>query len=176
MWFQALEFAFSCAVVNYIFYCGKSRTYFHQLQKKRIWYPIRGSAGTDSSVDGAPLLFRCSIQRHNCCNSKASAYKVSARASREKTAFCGARFDCQRKGEQESRFLKNEYELSLLFSSKKYTSLQYKKPPIQAPGTTFSTFSDEVPLEGGHGNCCRCVTLTGVHRGAHICLAKLLGL
>ena len=44
---------------------------------------------------------------------------------------------------------------------------------IQAPGTTFSTFSDEVRLEGGHGNCCRFATLTGVHQMPHICLAKL---
>ena len=28
-------------------------------------------------------------------------------------------------------------------------------------------------MEGGHGNCCRFATLTGVHQGAHICLAKL---
>ena len=60
-----------------------------------------------------------------------------------------------------------------LYSSKKCTWLQYKKRQIQAPGTTFSTFSDEVRLEGGHGNCSRFATLTGVHQGAHICLAKL---
>ena len=35
------------------------------------------------------------------------------------------------------------------------------------------TFSDKVRLEGGHVNRCRFATLTGVHRGAHICLAKL---
>ena len=37
----------------------------------------------------------------------------------------------------------------------------------------FSTFSDEVRLQGGQGNRCRFATLTGVHQGAHICLAKL---
>ena len=40
-------------------------------------------------------------------------------------------------------------------SSKKYAWLQYKKPQIEAPGTTFSIFSDEVRLEEGDGNCCR---------------------
>lgn len=39
----------------------------------------------------------------------------------------------------------------------------YTKPQIQAPGTTFSIFSDEVRLEGGHGNCCSFGTLKGVH-------------
>ena len=56
--------------------------------------------------------------------------------------------------------------------SKKYTWLQYKKRQIQAPGTPFSIFGDDVGMEGGHGNCCRFATLTGVHQGAHICLAK----
>ena len=50
---------------------------------------------------------------------------------------------------------------------------QYKKRQIQAPGATFSNFGDEVEMEGGHGNCCRFATLTGVRQGAHICLAKL---
>ena len=59
------------------------------------------------------------------------------------------------------------------YSSKKYTFLQYKKRQTHAPGTTFSTFSDEVRLEGGHGNCYRFAILTGVHQEAHICLAKL---
>ena len=47
------------------------------------------------------------------------------------------------------------------YSSKKHAWLQYKKPQIQAPGT-FSSFSDKVRLEGGHGNCCRFAPLTGV--------------
>ena len=32
-------------------------------------------------------------------------------ASGGKTEFCGACFDCRRKGEQESRFLRNEYQV-----------------------------------------------------------------
>ena len=47
-----------------------------------------------------------------------------------------------------------EYQL-LLFSrtaANKLIWLQHKKPQIQAPGTTFSVFGDEVRLEGGHGN------------------------
>ena len=47
---------------------------------------------------------------------------------------------------------------------KNYSWLQYKKRQIQAPGTTFSTCSDEVSMEGGHGNCCQFATLTGVHQ------------
>ena len=62
-----------------------------------------------------------------------------------------------------------EYEF---YSSKKYTWLQHEELHIQAPGTTFSNFGDEVWMEGGHGNCCRFATLTGVHQGAHISLAK----
>ena len=45
---------------------------------------------------------------------------------------------------------------------------QCKKRQIQAPGTTFSTFSDAVRLGGGHRNCCRFAALTGEHQGAHI--------
>ena len=60
----------------------------------------------------------------------------------------------------------------LFLPSKTYTWLQYEKPQIQAPGTTFSSFGDEVWMVGGHGNCCRFATLTGVHQGTHISLAK----
>ena len=38
---------------------------------------------------------------------------------------------------------------------KKCLTTEYKKRRIQAPGTTFSTFSDEVRLEGGHGSFCQ---------------------
>ena len=48
------------------------------------------------------------------------------------------------------------------------TSQSFLQRQIQVPGTTFSTFSDKVRLEGGHENCCRFATLTGVHQGAHI--------
>ena len=58
-------------------------------------------------------------------------------------------------------------------SSKTQTWQQYKKRQIQVPGTTFSTSNDGVCLGGGHGNCCRFATLTGVHQSAHICLSKL---
>ena len=93
-------------------------------------------------------------------------------ASGGKTEFCGACFDCRPKGEREPIFAKRVPGTSTyVMSSKKYTRLQYKKRQIQAPGTTFSTFSDGVRLEGGHGNCCRFATLTAVHQGAHICLA-----
>ena len=44
---------------------------------------------------------------------------------------------------------------------------------IQAPGTMFSNFSDEVCLEGGQNKCCRFGILTGVHQGAHICPANI---
>ena len=61
------------------------------------------------------------------------------------------------------------------YSRKKYQVLayssQYEKPKIQAPGTTSSNFSDEA-RPGGHGECCRFATLTGVHQGAHICPAN----
>ena len=58
-------------------------------------------------------------------------------------------------------------------TAEKNTWLQYEKPKIQAPGTTFSNFSHEVRPEGGHGKCCRFVTLTGVHQGAHTTLPKI---
>ena len=51
--------------------------------------------------------------------------------------------------------------------------LQYKKQQIQAPGHIFSDISDEVRIEGGHGNCRRFGTLTGVHQRGFICLGKL---
>ena len=50
------------------------------------------------------------------------------------------------------------------YSSKKYTWLQQrKKPQIQGPGTTFSSFGDEVGMEGDNANCCR---FTNTHGGA----------
>ena len=64
------------------------------------------------------------------------------------------------------------YELLLLLQQQKYTWLQYKTPQVQASGTNTSIFSDEVHVEGGHRNCCRFATLTGVHQGAHICHAN----
>ena len=85
---------------------------------------------------------------------------MPTRASEGKTEFCGACVDCRRNGEsREQIFLKRVPGTSTyVVSSKKYAWLQYKKRQIQAPGTTFSTFSDEVRLEGGHGNCCRFAT------------------
>ena len=96
---------------------------------------------------------------------------MPTRASGGKTELCGACFDCRRKGEQESRFPEKRVPGTCVVSGKKYTWLQYKKR--QAPGTTFSTFSDEVRLEGEPGKGCRFATLTGVHQGARISLAKL---
>ena len=63
---------------------------------------------------------------------------------------------------------RNEYVLPSHSTAKTNTWLQYKKPKIQAPGTTFLTFSDKVRYEGGHETCCRFGTLTGLHQGAHI--------
>ena len=76
-------------------------------------------------------------------------------------------------GAREPVFKTSTRYVLYVVSSKKYTWLQYEKRQIQAPGTTFSTFSDGVRLEGGHGKCCRFATLKGVYQGAHICLAKL---
>ena len=77
------------------------------------WQLIRSSAATVQNV------LRCSSAALSentlpAAYSKASAYQVSARASGERKEFCGARFDCRHKGEQESRFFKNEHELLLL--------------------------------------------------------------
>ena len=53
------------------------------------------------------------------------------------------------------------FRVLLLFrQQKKSTWLRYKKPNIQAPGTTFSKFSDEVRPEGEHEKCRRFGTLT----------------
>ena len=85
--------------------------------------------------------------------------------------FCGACFDCRREGAQESQFFKNVYELLLFLPVKSIVSYSTRNFKIQAPGTTFSNFGHEVWMEG-HGNCCRFASLTGVHQGAHISLAK----
>ena len=57
------------------------------------------------------------------------------------------------------------------YSSNKNTWLQYKKPQIQAPGTTFSIVSDEVRLWRTRKLLSFFATLRGVHQGARICLA-----
>ena len=111
MWSHAIEFAVSCTVAKYIFYCCRRK----------------GAGGI--------------VQQYLWCSW--SFYSSNVRV----------------------------YQLLSFYSSKKYTWLQYKKWQIQVPGTAFSNFSDEVGMEG-HGNCCRFATLTGVHQGAHICLAK----
>ena len=128
------------------------------------------------SVKWAPLLFRCSIhdtavaaaivrpartrcQRGHRERNRISVARVSTvgasgrkRADYEKasTSSCSFYYDC----------------------SKKNTWLQYRKRQNQAPGTAFPFFfGDEVWMED-HANCCRFTTRTGVHQGAHICLAK----
>ena len=58
------------------------------------------------------------------------------------------------------------------FRKTKEAWLQYKKPQFQAPGTTFSISSNEVRLEGVHGNCYRVAKLAGVHQGAHVFLGN----
>ena len=64
-------------------------------------------------------------------------------------------------------------------------------PGSYIPGIFFGRFCDQIDNPGawsltphfqlsatrsaskkGHGNCCRFATLSGVHQGAHICLAK----
>ena len=111
MWFQALEFWFPLLYPS--IYCTAvqgGRTYvpvfLYQFSPPRF----RSSyiaLQQHSSVECAPLLFRRSSQeRSSCCNSKASAYYVPARASGDKTEFCSAAcFDCRGKGKQESRIL-----------------------------------------------------------------------
>ena len=64
------------------------------------------------------------------------------------------------RGSKRADFLKTSTSSCSLYDGKKYARLQYKIPQIQAPGTTFSIFGDEVGMEGDHGNCCRFATLT----------------
>ena len=63
---------------------------------------------------------------------------------------------------------RNEYVPPFRSTAENKTWLKYKKLKIQAPGTTFSTLSDNVRYEGGHDKCCRFGTLAGVHQEAHI--------
>ena len=49
-----------------------------------------------------------------------------------------------------------------------YPATVVRETKIQATGTTFSNFRDEVRPEGGHEKCSRFGTLTGVHQEAHI--------
>ena len=90
----------------------------------------------------------------------AATAKAARTIHRCLTECFGACFDCRRKGEQESRFLKTSTSSCSLYDGKKYAWLQYKIPQIQAPGTTFSNCGDEVGMEGDHGNFCRFATLT----------------
>ena len=46
----------------------------------------------------------------------------------------------------------NELLILLQLQQEIYFAIQYKKRQIQAPGTTFSDFGDDVGVEG-HGNC-----------------------
>ena len=67
-----------------------------------------------------------------------------------------------------------EYELLLLllYSSQKHTGWSARNRKFKRLEPHFQFFSDDVRLEGGHGNRCRFDTLTGVHQGAHTCLTK----
>ena len=51
------------------------------------------------------------------------------RGHREKTEICGACFDCRCKGEQESRFLKNEYNVRIYVrrSCSSYSSIKFAR-------------------------------------------------
>ena len=49
---------------------------------------------------------------------------MPARASGEKTEFCGACFDCRRKGEQNSRALQNEYVTVLVRAPAPFTAVK----------------------------------------------------
>ena len=66
------------------------------------------------------------------------------------------------------------YRLSLVVATATVSYLaimQNTYRQFQAPGTFFSNFGDEVGIERSDGNFCRFATLSGVHQGAHICLA-----
>ena len=66
---------------------------------------------------------------------------------------------------EKNKYVYIYYEL-FYSSSIKYTWIQYRKRQIKAPGTTFSSFGEEVAMEGDHGSCCRFATLTEVDQGA----------
>ena len=74
------------------------------------------------------------------------------RGHRERKRSCVARVSTVgARGSTRADFFLNKYvytsSCSFYSSSKKYTWLDYKKPQIQAPGTTFSNFSDEFGME-----------------------------
>jgi len=84
------------------------------------------------------------------------------RGHREEKRSSVARVSTVAAREGERRFLTTEYQVirvrtSWAVKSIPCTWLQHEKRQIQAPGTIFSTFSDDVRLEG-HGNCCRFAT------------------
>ena len=178
IWFQALEFAVSCTVAKYIFYCGrKGRISYSPFKNRFSCAPCADSRNTRHRT---PLsLPMPALTRGTCWPCYCSSYDYSVflgrAAEEQRSTFCTADATelCMSYVTNHMK-IKNTYVhiYEYMFYSKKYTWLQYKKRQIQTPGTTFSNFGNEVGMEGGHGNCCRFVALTGVHQGAHISLAK----
>ena len=138
---------------------------------------MRSSAATVQTV------LRCSsanLSKNTVATAIAKPARTRCqRGHRERKRSCAAPVSTVgARGSTRADFTKNNtwYVYTSSFPStavKNFTWLQYKKRQIKAPRTTLSDFVDEAGMEGGHGNCCRFATLTGVHQGAHICLAKL---
>ena len=108
--------------------------------------------------------------------------KSSGRATEHVLRFCRAK-TYQKNTIYRKTLLKKVQLVRVLSMMRAYFSTTAKnirdcstrKPNSNAWNHTFyrfSNFSDEVRLEAGHENCCRFATVTEVHQGAHICLAK----
>ena len=121
------------------------------------------------------MFSRRSFQEHSQSTiSRPAHYVLSLWASGEKTELFGVLLLAQASRNCVQHIVSTHWCRLCVPSARstaetKKTWLQYKKTAIQASGTTFSNFSDEIRPEEGHGKCCRFGTLTGVHQDAHIC-------
>ena len=109
---------------------------------------------SSAALSRSTLLVAAIAKAARTINRCLRGHRDKKRSALARVSTVGAR------GSKRADFLKTSTSSCSLYDGKKYARLQYKIPQIQAPGTTFSIFGDEVGMEGDHGNCCRFATLT----------------
>ena len=150
MWFQALEFAASCTVAKCTFYCcccrRNRRSYL--FQKSALVLPRAPTVETRATQ--LRFLSRCPcwhLVRAGLATAAATVFLDGAAEEQRSTVYTVAA-ELWMNYEVKKIWYDESVRTSSwsFYSSEKYTWPQYKKRRIQAPGTTFSNFSDKVGM------------------------------